>query len=591
MTESVARYLPIGDYAVIGNCRSAALVGRNGALDWLCLPRFDSPSVFGALLDAGRGGRFQICPSDAYRTERRYIPDTNVLETTFHTPSGVCRLLDLMPLTAPEMDSRALRPEHEVLRAIEGVSGSVRLNIVYEPRPDYARQRPRLRTRGRLGLWCAAGPGALTLLSDVPLSVAPDGASARGSVTVEAGAWRSLSLAYAETAPAVIAPLGRAAQARIEQTVRWWQLWAARCRYAGPYRAAVVRSALTLKLMSYAPSGAIIAAPTTSLPERIGGERNWDYRYCWLRDASFTLRALLGLGYHEEGESFLGWMMHATSLTWPELQVVYDVFGRMRLPERELKHLDGYAGSRPVRIGNDAHGQLQLDVYGEVIDAVARYVEAGGAMDGETARMLTSLGETVCRRWREPDEGIWEVRGGRAQHTHSKVLCWVALDRLIALYESGRLTAPVARFRQERGRSGRRWRRGGTIHASARIRARLMEMTSTRRSSCCRCLTTRRWLASGCAAHSRASRKSLDGEVSFSATGPRMASAWAKGPSAFVASGRQSTGRAPAITPAPGTPSSNCSATAMMLASLRRSLIPRAVPRSAISPRRSPMSG
>lgn len=450
MTESVARYLPIGDYAVIGNCRSAALVGRNGALDWLCLPRFDSPSVFGALLDAGRGGRFQICPSDAYRTERRYIPDTNVLETTFHTPSGVCRLLDLMPLTAPEMDSRALRPEHEVLRAIEGVSGSVRLNIVYEPRPDYARQRPRLRTRGRLGLWCAAGPGALTLLSDVPLSVAPDGASARGSVTVEAGAWRSLSLAYAETAPAVIAPLGRAAQARIEQTVRWWQLWAARCRYAGPYRAAVVRSALTLKLMSYAPSGAIIAAPTTSLPERIGGERNWDYRYCWLRDASFTLRALLGLGYHEEGESFLGWMMHATSLTWPELQVVYDVFGRMRLPERELKHLDGYAGSRPVRIGNDAHGQLQLDVYGEVIDAVARYVEAGGAMDGETARMLTSLGETVCRRWREPDEGIWEVRGGRAQHTHSKVLCWVALDRLIALYESGRLTAPVARFRQER---------------------------------------------------------------------------------------------------------------------------------------------
>jgi GH15 family glucan-1,4-alpha-glucosidase len=448
--RNAGQYSPIDDYAIIGDSRSAGLISRDGSLDWLCLPRFDSPSIFAALLDAEHGGRFRVRPTGAFTATRRYIPETNVLETTFVGGDGSFVLRDLMPVAAEEDKRAALLPEHEVLRELEGLSGEIEVEVCYAPRPDYGRQIPALEQHGSLGIWCDTGESVLILGGDLRLDISPDRQSASGVIRLVAGERRYLSFTCSTEAPAVIPLLGAAARARIERSIRWWRDWAGRCTYDGPYRDAVVRSALTLKLLTYAPSGAIIAAPTTSLPERVGGERNWDYRYCWLRDASFTLRALYDLGYDAEAGAFLGWMLHATRLTWPELQVLYDVFGEAKLPETEFAHLDGYEGSRPVRIGNDAFGQLQLDVYGEVIDAGARFAGRGGRFDRDTTRMLNGLGQTVCTRWMEPDEGIWEGRSGRFHHTHSKVLCWVALDRLIAMHEDHGLAIDTDRFRTTR---------------------------------------------------------------------------------------------------------------------------------------------
>jgi GH15 family glucan-1,4-alpha-glucosidase len=449
-TSESAIYPPIDDYALIGDCRSAGLVSRYGSLDWLCLPRFDSPSIFAAVLDASEGGRFLVRPVGEFRTERRYLPETNVLETVLRTPTGACVLRDLMSVSSEEDKRAHLTPEHEVLRQLDGLEGEVEVEILYDPRPDYGRVRPVLEQRGPLGLRCEVDGASLTLHSELPLELIDGDRSALGTARIRSGERKYLSLTYSMEAPAVIPLLGEAARARIERTVRWWQEWSNRCAYEGPYRDAVVRSALALKLMTYAPSGALVAAPTTSLPETMGGVRNWDYRYCWLRDASFTLRALYALGYREEAEAYIGWLLHATRLTWPELQVLYDVFGEAKLPERELPHLEGYAGSRPVRIGNDAQGQLQLDVYGEVINGAARFLDRGGRFDRDTSRMLDGLGRTVCRRWREPDEGIWEGRSGRFHNTHSKVLCWVALDRLIEMHEAGYLEVSVELFRANR---------------------------------------------------------------------------------------------------------------------------------------------
>jgi GH15 family glucan-1,4-alpha-glucosidase len=449
-TLDAARYAPIGDYALIGDCRGAGLVSRDGSLDWLCFPRFDSPSIFGALLDADAGGRWRIRPNGPFRAERRYLPDTNILETTFRTAAGAIALRDLMPVASEDEKRRTLSPDHQVLREVEGLAGEVEVEVLYAPRPDYGRSRPRLEQRGALGVWCETNGAALALQSEVPLALTSDGRAAVGRGRVRAGQRVYVACAYSREAPQVVAPLRAVAPGLVERSARWWRSWTGRAAYHGPYREAVVRSALVLKLMAYAPSGAVVAAPTTSLPEHLGGTRNWDYRYCWLRDASFTLRALFELGYDEEAVAFLSWMLHATRLTWPELQVLYDVFGEAKLPERELTHLEGYAGSRPVRIGNDAHGQLQLDVYGEVIDAVARFARRGGRFDRDTVRLLEGLGRTVVRRWREPDEGIWEGRSGRFHHTHSKVLCWVALDRLVQMHEAGQLDIRVDAFRAAR---------------------------------------------------------------------------------------------------------------------------------------------
>jgi GH15 family glucan-1,4-alpha-glucosidase len=440
----------ISDYAIIGDCRSAALISRDGSIDWLCWPRFDSPSLFGALLDAERGGRFAVCPVHVFAAERRYVGDTNVLETTFRTATGVIRLTDLMPVASEEEKRHELWPQHQILRRVECVEGEVPIDVICDPRPDYARTVPRLRNKGQLGIYYEDRGSVLILRSDIPLELSTDFSEVCGHVTLRAGDTRYISLVYSFGEPAVIPPLGAEAERKIATSLRWWEEWASVCTYDGPYRDAVMRSALTLKLMAYAPSGAVIAAPTTSLPEKIGGVRNWDYRYCWLRDASLTLQALFDLGYLMEAESFLSWLLIATRPTWPELRVLYDVYGRTRLKERELEHLSGFANSRPVRAGNPARDQLQLDIYGEVLDAVYQFVRRGGRLDRVIARRLVQLGKAVCRLWREPDEGIWEGRGGRWDHTYSKVMCWVALDRLLKLHDEQGLEMPARRFAKVR---------------------------------------------------------------------------------------------------------------------------------------------
>jgi GH15 family glucan-1,4-alpha-glucosidase len=447
------RYKPIGDYALIGDCRSAALVALDGSIDWLCWPRFDSPSIFAALLDSERGGSFQIRPVEPFRSTRRYIPDTAILETVFVTESGACLVRDLMPVIDEADTRQEQRAEHELLREIEGIEGDILLDIQVDPKPEYGRKRVTFEQRGALGLACASEGGAIYLRSDLPdaLEIRDDGGAAGARVTISAGQRSYLSLSFSTEAPAVLPVLGGAARERIERSRRWWQAWIEQCTYDGPAREAICRSAITLKLLTYAPSGAIVAAPTTSLPEQIGADKNWDYRFCWLRDAALTVRALWGLGFAEEAEAFVSWTLHATRLTWPELQVVYDIYGRNGIRERELDHLEGYAGSRPVRIGNDARGQFQLDIYGEVADVALQFAQHGGRFDKDAVKLLRGIAETVCNQWRYPDAGIWEARDEPEHHTHSKVLCWVALDRIITLRDHYDLDIPTDRLIAERG--------------------------------------------------------------------------------------------------------------------------------------------
>jgi GH15 family glucan-1,4-alpha-glucosidase len=445
-----ASYRPIADYAIIGDCRSAALVSRDGSIDWLCLPRFDSPSVLAAILDGRLGGRFRVAAASASRLTRRYIGASNVLETTFTSPDGSLRLTDAMPVADEATKNRSLWPDHEVLRRAECVAGEVTVDVLFEPRPRYGSARILLRP-GRHGtILCEIGPQILTLRSDVPLRIDEDGRAARGALHLRRGEAVVVGLTFADALPAVLPAHGPRAEEVLAGSVAWWEGWAAQCKYDWKYRDAIVRSALTLKLLTYAPSGAMVAAPTTSLPEAIGGIRNWDYRYCWLRDASLTLCALVDLGYTEEAESFVSWVLHATRLTQPRLQVLYDVYGEPGVAEHLLHHLEGYAGSRPVRIGNGAADQFQLDVYGEVIDAAFQFVARGAPIDRTTSALLVGLGGTVCKLWREPDDGIWERRAGRRQNTHSKVMCWVALDRLIRLHDDGHVRANVDELRKTR---------------------------------------------------------------------------------------------------------------------------------------------
>jgi GH15 family glucan-1,4-alpha-glucosidase len=439
--------LSIDDYGLIGDGRSAALVGRDGCIDWLCWPRFDSPPIFGALLDS-RAGFWCIAPSEPGRVTRRYVERTNVLETRFDTATGSAVLTDAMTIATEEAKRRELLSDHELIRRIECLSGYVDMEVVVSVQPDFGRFRARVLDLGPLGVRWEIGSQLLTLRGDRPLTLGDDG-RVRARVRLTAGKTVHFSLSFDAEAPAVLSPLGAVASERIARSVAWWREWVGRARYSGPHREAVLRSVLALKLMSFAPSGAIIAAPTTSLPEVIGGAHNWDYRYCWLRDASFTARVFLQLGFIEDAQAFASWLLHATRLTQPRLRVLYDVFGNRPPRETEIP-IEGFGGSRPVRIGNAAETQPQLDLHGEVIDACAQVIETTGHIDHETRDLLRGFGEHVVEHWRAPDAGIWETRQEPVHHTHSRLLSWVALDRLDRLADGGRMTLDRDRVSAEK---------------------------------------------------------------------------------------------------------------------------------------------
>jgi GH15 family glucan-1,4-alpha-glucosidase len=439
-------YPPIGDYASIGDGRTVALVSRAGAVEWLCVPHFSGGALFAALLDRARGGHFTVRPCAEFQVTRRYAGDTNVLCAHYTTDTGSVSVTDCLVLPG-ERDW--LRPQAELLRIVRGLHGVVDMEIVCEPRADFGRRRGRFENRGALGwAYCFAGEVAF-VQSEAKLT-----RTARETLTgrhrVAAGESFAVSLSYTRRDIAVVPPLGDAAPQRVEETRAAWQRWADACTIEGEYREPVVRSALVLKQLHYDLSGAVVAAATASLPEVLGGVRNWDYRYCWLRDAAMTFRAFVDLGYSTEAEFFLEWLLHTTRVSWPRLHVLYDVFGNPHLKETELTHFEGYRGSRPVRIGNAARKQLQLDAYGAVIQAAHEFVERGGTLDLAKARCIAGFGRTVCSLWREPDEGIWEKRDGRAHHTYSKIMCWVALDRLLDLARRGHVSVPEQRFRRER---------------------------------------------------------------------------------------------------------------------------------------------
>ncbi len=440
-------YDPISDYALIGDCHGSALVSRKGAIDWACLARFDAAPVFCRLLDDGKGGTFALLPDGVTGVTRRYLPDTNVLETTFSTRTGVARVLDCFAMRP----GGRMHPLRQILRFVEGVDGEVSFGVVIQPRFDYASITPWLRRHGDRGAYSAiGGDQAFALQSEVPLEISGD-ATFRGELTVRPGQRRRFSIV--SRPPHDLRPEPPSAEVldrRLEATIAWWRGWVAKGTYDATYRDPVVRSALVLKLLTCAPTGAIVAAPTTSLPEEVGGVRNWDYRYSWVRDSSHTLEALLEVGHPEVATGFKLFMERATAGRADELQVIYGCTGERRLTETTLTHLDGYRGSRPVRIGNGAAEQTQLDVYGELLNASHAWRRAGSEVTTEGWRFLSGLVEAACARWKEPDRGLWEMRGEPRHFVESKVMCWLALERGVQAAEETRRPCEIDRWRAVR---------------------------------------------------------------------------------------------------------------------------------------------
>lgn len=426
-------YAALRDYAVLGDGRTCALVAADGGVDWLALPNLDSPSVFGAVLDARSGGSCTLAPEEPFEVQRRYLDNTNVLETTFSTAGGVVRVVDALALPTVEP-----APFRELTRRVEGVSGRVRMSWRVAPAFGYGTRPARLGWRGCVPVAEAGSDGVAVCSWDAGEPQIAGGAIS-ASFEVVAGHRALIDLAFAHQEPFVF-PSREGAERRLDDTAEFWRRWCSGRKAEGPWAEAVLRSALALRLLIFAPSGAIAAAGTTSLPEAIGGVRNWDYRFCWIRDSSFILDALLGLHSFEEAHAFFWWFMHATRRRHPRLRVLYRLDGGDHAPERTLPWA-GYRDSRPVRIGNAAAGQRQLDVYGDLLETAWLYVSTGHHLDADTGRALADVADLVTREWRKPDNGIWEVRAAPRHYTHSKMMCWVALDRASELARRGALPA------------------------------------------------------------------------------------------------------------------------------------------------------
>ncbi|MFL5332088.1 MAG: glycoside hydrolase family 15 protein [Geminicoccaceae bacterium] len=428
----------IEDYALIGDCETAALVGRDGSIDWLCWPRFDSAACFAALLGGPEHGRWLLAPAEpAMRGTRRYRPGTLILETDFVTSAGAVTVIDFMPPRDHVSD---------LVRLVVGRSGRLQMRTELVLRFDYGSVVPWV-SRSEDGALCAiAGPDMVVLRTSAP--VRGEGMRTVGEFDVAAGETLAFTLEHSPSHLPTPPPID--AEAAVAMTDDYWQQWSGCCSSAGEWSQAVQRSLITLKALTYRPTGGIVAAPTTSLPEQLGGVRNWDYRFCWLRDATLTLLALINAGYADEAREWRNWLLRAVAGSPDQMQIMYGLAGERRLTEWEVPWLPGYEGAKPVRIGNGAHGQLQLDVYGEVMDALYQSRRAGLPEDATGWALQRALLDHLETVWREPDEGIWEVRGGRRHFTFSKVMAWVAFDRAVKSIEAFGLDGPVERWRRLR---------------------------------------------------------------------------------------------------------------------------------------------
>jgi len=442
-------YQPIENYGLIGNMRTAALVGKNGSIDWLCFPHFDSPSVFAGILDENKGGRFSISPlAEPCQSKQFYWPETNVLITRFLCADGVVELTDFMAVS----DHAERSDYHLLIRIVTGLSGQMSLRTVCRPAFNYGRDSHEVIVTPHGA--CFHSPiQSLGIATEIPLQ--QEGAMVRGDFTLAEGQSAVFVLQPIEHGQGCGLPFSeKQATECFKETVDYWRRWVSRCSYTGRWRERVHRSALVLKLLTFEPTGAIVAAPTCSLPEALGGSRNWDYRYVWIRDAAFTVYALMRIGFHEEAARFMEWVLDRCRHAEPDgsLQLMYGIDGRRDTPEVVLDHFEGYKGSRPVRIGNAAHEQLQLDIYGELMDSVYLYNKYGTPISHELWMKLSKMIDWVCDHWHWKDHGIWEVRGGLQHHVYSKFMAWVALDRGLRLADKRSFPADRQRWLECRDR-------------------------------------------------------------------------------------------------------------------------------------------